>query len=175
MMKKTLFLCTAFVLGVFVTTFVSSKANAAYCPQPTSPDDSNYEAHCGIWICAPGGFPSTCSRQKSAFMWRLRKRRCSALPRYSGCVSGGSGSYRLGQAFKPCEEEGYALRVTSAGDDRGGGETGTCMNTDSSCERRTPERGGVSVDRSRCGDYATPKKNFIDVTTDGVNHPRYWW
>jgi hypothetical protein len=175
MMKNILFLGAAFLFGIFALTFFPSKASAGYCPHPTSPEDSKYDAHCGIWICAPGGFPSTCSKQKSAFKWRLKKRKCSALPRYSGCVQGGNGSYRLGQAFKPCEKEGYNLVVTNTGDDRGSSEKGTCMNSDNSCERRTRDRGDVSVDRSRCGDYGTPKKNFIDVTTDGITHPRYWW
>jgi hypothetical protein len=172
MMKNILFLGMVFMLSFVGTSLLSSKAYA-YCPHPTSPDDSKYDAHCGIWICAPGGFPSTCSKQKSAFKWRLKKRKCSALPRYSGCVQGGNGSYQLGQDFPKCKD-GYNLSVTRDDDDRGN-ETGTCMNSDSSCERRTRDRDGTTIDRSRCGDYNQPKKNFIDVTTDGIKHPRYWW
>ncbi len=177
MMKNILFLCVAFVFGILTVTMLPSKANAGYCPHPTSPSQSTYEAHCGIWICAPGGFPATCGLQKRTFIWRIKKRKCSALPRYSGCVQNGEGSYQLGQAFKPCEKAGYKLKVTRTGDeDRGGGsEKGTCMNTNKSCEKRTRERGDTRIDRSACGDYNTPKKNFIDVTTDGIKHPRYWW
>lgn len=172
-MRKILFV-SLLALGAFVVMGYSNSA-FAWCPQPSSPSDPDYQPHCGIWLCLPGGFPSDCGAQRSAFIRRIHKRGCSALPSYSNCTGGGSGSYVMGQEyFYPCED-GYTLR-DSGYDDRGSRRTGTCvLTTDYSCggEREYDRRVGSKP----CVYTATPRPatNFIQITVDGETYPRYYY
>lgn len=72
------------VLGMAGVGGISSAY--AYCPNPDSEDHPDYEAHCGIWICLPGGFPSDCSSQYDAFLGRIRDFSCPVLPSYTLCT-----------------------------------------------------------------------------------------
>jgi len=154
-------------VGVFAVTGLTNMSKAyALCPQPTSDSDPHYQSHCGIWLCLPGGFSEGCSSQKRAFKSRLKTRKCSALPRYSGCSGGGSGSYKIGTGFKPCKA-GYSLQVSEG--DRGQAEKGRCVSNKSSTRGEGRDR---TVHRES---YNVPKRNFIDINVGGEKQPRYWF
>jgi len=174
---RYLFLPTmAAFLSIFLITGFSNQAQA-YCPHPNLADSatSQYQSHCGIWLCLPAGFGAGCAAQHSAFKSRLAKRRCDALPSYSNCTGGGNGSYQLGSAFQPCQD-GFNLQVFHHDEDEGPNrEIGRCMNADNSCIEYRREDGERVADRRRCGDYTTPKRRYIDLTIEGQAMPRYWW
>lgn len=170
---KTISFLLAFFIGISI---YSPKAQAFSCPNSGS-SQSFKNNHCGIWICAPGGFPATCSAQKRTFIKRIRKRGCPALPPYGSCSSTGNGSYRIGyDPFVPCNP-GFAMRRHND-QDRGGAHSGsaTCVNTDRSCQR---SRGRDNdVDRSACGDYSAQRRakpNYIDINVNGVAYDRQWY
>jgi hypothetical protein len=102
-----------FIVGIFILSFVLvyGYSNHAFaCPHPTSVEDPNYQPHCGIWLCLPGGFGNGCSEQKKAFKWRLKKPGCPALPRYSGCAQN--------SASDPYKVEADVFRCRRSGEDR---------------------------------------------------------
>jgi hypothetical protein len=132
-----------------------------------------YNAHCGMWLCLPGGFRNGCKDQRTAFFKRVSRFGCSPLPSYFSCTGGQGTQSAIGETFETCKDN-YSLKVSGTNDGRDF-STGTCDNTDKKREKRRRTRDGEDVDRSRCGDYSTPKVNFIDITIDGEKQPRYTW
>lgn len=106
-MKHLIFLCS-FLLCVLIYSDLNDVQ--ASCPHPTSQSDPNYQPHCGIWICLPGGFPSDCGEQKSAFISRVKQMidGCSPLPRYSGCADtqGAENPYHVDAQLGSCRKVG---------------------------------------------------------------------
>ena len=168
---KIFLMALAFCVGVLSH---SNNAQAFSCPN-SGDSQSFMDNHCGIWICAAGGFPASCGAQKRTFISRIKKRRCAPLPPYGSCSSTGSGSYKMGyERFEDCKA-GYRLVETNSGDRGGRDVSGRCVNTDRSCER---QRGRDESDRSRCGDYAAQKRakpNYIDIKVNGHQYDRQWW
>ena len=93
------YLLSVFIFMFCISFLASPKAHAIFgsvtCPpnfidlSNYSDDSAHYQAHCGIWICLPGGFGEGCSAQRSAFFSRLSMM-CAPLPTYSGCVRNSS-------------------------------------------------------------------------------------
>lgn len=87
-----IFICffALFLSALTVSAYFNSAEAGGRCSNPVK-GDSDYDKQCGIWICLPGGFPSDCGAQKSAFIQRLgpgRLKPCGdLLPDYGRCIA----------------------------------------------------------------------------------------
>lgn len=94
---------------VIVATAVAYTLTIFASILPTQSAYAASEAECGIWLCLPAGFPSSCGPSKSAWKKRIKKGK-PPLPAFASCSNGGSGSYEMGvERFHPCPSNTVAL------------------------------------------------------------------
>ena len=148
-------------------------------------------AHCSIWVCLPGGFPSAaCGPALAAFNSRMA-RMCPPLPPLPPCQAlGAAGAAAAGLALGALTSEPYTARAAGRGlelvaecpagfnkvirndDDRPSvyNQYAMCINADPSCVTYSG-RGGEDINRSSCGDHRAANqelKNYIDIQFDGL-------
>ena len=132
-----------------------------------------YDAHCGIWLCGPYGFPGQCGLQKQTFFKRLAKRGCSAVPSYSACGTGNSGRYKIDTEYQPCKS-GFDLETLGNKDsDRAPSKFALCVKKTSSCDDRGDSN--TLTKFNDCDNYRTPLLNYIEFNVDGKTYPKYYW